>query len=208
AVLDYVWTSWTAWSGPGSRQPEAALDRLTEIYSKPGAFTASIGWYRSGSGTVASSLVETPPSPLGRISVDTRILWPEHDPLFPLAWGDRVTDFFSHADLRTVPGVGHFVPLEASHDFASTIRELSTGRPKTQIGRWDPDGLGSRALPKIAGSHLWPAHCRSDSPAATAGTRMYQPEKNPTIATMITAATAVARARPRKIRTADAMART
>ena len=126
AVRAYLRHFWTHWSGPGYRQPEAALDRLTEIYSKPGAFTASIGWYRSGSGTVASSLVETPPSPLGRISVDTRILWPEHDPLFPLAWGDRVTDFFSHADLRTMPGVGHFVPLEASHDFASAIRELFT----------------------------------------------------------------------------------
>lgn len=126
AVRTYLRHFWTHWSGPGYRQPEAALDRLTEIYSKPGAFTASIGWYRSGSGTVASSLVETPPSPHERISVDTRILWPEHDPLFPLAWGDRVTDFFSHADLRTVSRVGHFVPLEAPHDFASAIRELFT----------------------------------------------------------------------------------
>ena len=124
AVRQYLRHFWAHWAGPGYRQPEGALDRLADIYSRRGAFTASIGWYRAGSGTVASSLVERTPNPLERISVDTRILWPEHDPLFPLAWGDRLTDFFSRAAMRTVSGIGHFVPVEAPHDFASAIREL------------------------------------------------------------------------------------
>ena len=124
AVRQYLRHFWAHWAGPGYRQPEGALDRLADIYSRSGAFTASIGWYRAGSGTVASSLVERTPTPLERISVDTRILWPEHDPLFPLAWGDRLTDFFSRAVMRTVSGIGHFVPVEAPHDFASAIREL------------------------------------------------------------------------------------
>lgn len=126
AVRAYLGHFWSHWSGPGYRQPEADLDRLVEIYSKPGAFTASIGWYRAGSGTVASSLVETPPDPGDRISVDTIVLWPEHDPLFPQAWGDRIDEFFSRADLRALPGVGHFVPLEAPQAFASAIRDVLT----------------------------------------------------------------------------------
>jgi len=124
AVRSYLRHFWAHWSGPRYRQPEAALNRLAEIYSRPGAFTSSIGWYRAGSGTVASSLVETPPNPRERIAVDTRVLWPEHDPLFPPAWGDRLTDFFSRIAVRPVSGVGHFVPVEAPDDFAAAIREV------------------------------------------------------------------------------------
>src|SRR5207249_10216553 len=116
AVRAYLGHFWSHWSGPGYRQPEGDLDRLTGMYSKPGAFTASIGWYRAGSGTVAGSLVETTPDPRDRISVDTTVLWPEHDPLFPQAWGDRIDDFFGRAKLRTLSGVGHFVPVEAPGD--------------------------------------------------------------------------------------------
>jgi pimeloyl-ACP methyl ester carboxylesterase len=124
AVRAYLAHFWAHWSGPAYRQPEADLDRLAEIYSKPGAFAASIGWYRAGSGTVASSLVETTPDPRDRISVDATVLWPEHDPLFPQAWGDRLDDFFSRAGLRALSGVGHFVPLEAPDEFATAIREV------------------------------------------------------------------------------------
>ena len=128
AVRAYLRHFWSHWSGPTYRQPEAELERLAEIYSRPGAFAASIGWYRAGSGTVASSLVETTPDPRDRISVDTTVLWPEYDPLFPQAWGDRLHDFFSRASLRTLSGVGHFVPIEAPHDFASAILDVLASR--------------------------------------------------------------------------------
>lgn len=124
AVRAYLGHFWSHWSGPGYYQPEAELDRLTEIYSEPGAFTASIGWYRAGSGTVASSLAETLPEPTDRIPIETTVLWPDHDPLFPPAWGDRLNAFFSRAELRSLSGVGHFVPVEAPHEFATAIREV------------------------------------------------------------------------------------
>ena len=73
---------WTHWSGPAFTPSEARLDHLTDRYGAPGAFTASIGWYRAGSGTVASALGEIPP-PAARIDVPTTVLWPELDPLLP-----------------------------------------------------------------------------------------------------------------------------
>jgi len=121
AVRAYLRHFWSHWSGPGYEQPEADLDRLVEVYGPPGAFTASIGWYRAGSGTVASSLAETTPDPRDRMSVPVRVLWPEHDPLFPPEWGNRLDDFFSAATVQQVPGVGHFVPVEAPHMFAAAI---------------------------------------------------------------------------------------
>jgi pimeloyl-ACP methyl ester carboxylesterase len=126
AVREYLRHFWAHWSGPGYVQPETELDRLTAVYGAPGAFTASIGWYRAGSGTVARALAEHPPAPEDRIAVPTTVLWPEHDPLFPPAWSDRIVEFFSAATLSALPDSGHFSPLEAPDSFAAAIRDALT----------------------------------------------------------------------------------
>ena len=121
AVRHYLRHFWSHWSGPGFELAQADLERLVESYAEPGAFVASIGWYRAGSGTVASSLAEISaprPEPIG---VPTRVLWPEHDPLFPRAWGDRLGDHFARVSI-TALHCGHFSPLEAPGDFATAIR--------------------------------------------------------------------------------------
>jgi pimeloyl-ACP methyl ester carboxylesterase len=123
AVRAYLGYIWEHWSGPGYRQAGADLDRLTACYGTPGAFVASIGWYRAGSGTVARSLAERPPAADDRIAVPITVLWPEHDPLFPAAWSDRIGEFFSAATLSSLPGAGHFSPLEAPARFAGAIRD-------------------------------------------------------------------------------------
>jgi pimeloyl-ACP methyl ester carboxylesterase len=123
AVRAYLEHFWTHWSGPGWSPPAEMLDHLTALYARPGAFTASIAWYRAGAGTVAVSVAERAPAPDDRIAVPTTVLWPEHDPLFPPAWADRVEEFFAGADVRPLAGVGHFSPLEAPEAFAAAIRE-------------------------------------------------------------------------------------
>jgi pimeloyl-ACP methyl ester carboxylesterase len=128
AVREYLWHFWTHWSGPGFVPVPADLDHLAEVYGAPGAFVASIGWYRAGAGAVARALAERPPPPDQRISPPTTLLWPEHDPLFPADWGDRVDEFFSAATLRWLPGVGHFVPREAPAEFAAALLAASTDR--------------------------------------------------------------------------------
>jgi pimeloyl-ACP methyl ester carboxylesterase len=118
AVRSYLRHFWTHWSGPGF-EPE--LERLVEVYSAPGAFTASIQWYRAGAGSVAVSAAETAPPSYDRIAVPTVVLWPEFDPLFPRAWSDRLDDFFSDVRLRLVDGVGHYAPLEYPEILAEEI---------------------------------------------------------------------------------------
>jgi pimeloyl-ACP methyl ester carboxylesterase len=109
AVRDYLFHFWSHWSGPGF-QPD--LDHLVSVYSPPGAFTASIAWYRAGAGSVAASAVEQAPAADERIDVPTTVLWPEFDPLFPREWSDRLDEFFSDVRLEFVDRVGHFAPLE------------------------------------------------------------------------------------------------
>jgi pimeloyl-ACP methyl ester carboxylesterase len=122
AVRAYLQHFWTHWSGPSYTPADDDLDRLAETYARPGAFTASIGWYRQGPGILARGLAEQPPAPEDRLPVPTQVLWPAHDPLFPSAWGDRLGEFFADVTVTPLPDSGHFVPLEAPDAFASAIR--------------------------------------------------------------------------------------
>ena len=122
AVRVYLRHFWDHWSGPGFELGDADLGRLVERYARPGAFTASLGWYRSGSGTVARSLAETVPEE--RIAPPAHVLWPEHDPLFPRAWGDRLEEFFADVRVTDLPRAGHFSPLEAPEAWAGAIRAV------------------------------------------------------------------------------------
>jgi pimeloyl-ACP methyl ester carboxylesterase len=54
------------------------------------------------------------------------VRWPEHDPLFPVAWRDRLSEFFSDIEVQPVPRAGHFVPREAPDAFASAVRDTRT----------------------------------------------------------------------------------
>lgn len=47
AVREYLRHFWSHWSGPNFALSEDDLDRLVADYALPGAFTASIAWYRA-----------------------------------------------------------------------------------------------------------------------------------------------------------------
>jgi pimeloyl-ACP methyl ester carboxylesterase len=122
ALRDYLRHFWSHWSGPSFTLDDRRLDHLVSVYGAPGAFTASIAWYRAGAGSVAMSVREEPPAREDRIALPATVLWPEHDPLFPPAWADRVHEFFGAAVLTFVDGVGHFAPVEFPGEFASAVR--------------------------------------------------------------------------------------
>jgi pimeloyl-ACP methyl ester carboxylesterase len=61
--------------------------------------------------------------------VPTTVLWPEHDPVFPRAWSDRLDDFFANVRLQHVDGVGHFTPLECPRDFAAALAAAAGTSP-------------------------------------------------------------------------------
>jgi pimeloyl-ACP methyl ester carboxylesterase len=121
AVRAYLRHFWSHWSGPAYEPDEEHLDHLVSVYAPPGAFTASIAWYRAGAGSVAASLAEKAPAPGDRVAVPTTVLWPEYDPLFPREWSDRIGEFFADARLTWLDGAGHFSPLEAPGEFAAAV---------------------------------------------------------------------------------------
>lgn len=125
AVRSYLRHFWDHWSGPGFTVDEAALDHLVSVYSPPGAFTASVQWYRAGSSSTTMA-TQTPPAREDRIATPTVVLWPEHDPLFPIEWSDRIGEYFAHARLRPVAGAGHFAPLEFPGVIAEEVLAFQT----------------------------------------------------------------------------------
>ena len=128
AVPHYLRHFWSHWSGPGFDLTDDHLDHLVSVYAEPGAFTASIGWYRAGAGAIARSVAERAPRPADRIRVPT-VLWPEHDPLFPPEWSDRLDDFFANIRVQHVDGVGHFTPLECPRRFAAALAAAAGTSP-------------------------------------------------------------------------------
>jgi pimeloyl-ACP methyl ester carboxylesterase len=125
AVRDYLRHFWSHWSGPGYEPADGDLDHLVSVYGAPGAFTASIAWYRAGAGSVAAALAEQVPRE--KIAAPAAVLWPEHDPLFPREWSDRVGEFFAAARVTWLEGAGHFSPLEAPEAFAAAITAALSG---------------------------------------------------------------------------------
>jgi pimeloyl-ACP methyl ester carboxylesterase len=50
------------------------------------------------------------------------IAWGELDPVILAAWADRLAETFLDHELSLLPGVGHFVPIEAPEQTIETIR--------------------------------------------------------------------------------------
>ena len=71
AVRAYLRQFWSHWSGPSYVVDEAQLDHLVEVYSAPGAFAASIAWYRTTSSPVPAYVAETTPKAEDRIGTLT-----------------------------------------------------------------------------------------------------------------------------------------
>ena len=68
------------------------------------------------------------PTPL-RLAQQTVVLWGEADPVAPSAWADRLPEFFLNLTVRLLPGVGHFVPVEAPDDAIGAIRAALAATP-------------------------------------------------------------------------------
>jgi pimeloyl-ACP methyl ester carboxylesterase len=128
AVRSYLQHFWSHWSGPGYEPTSQRLDHLVSVYGQPGAFAASIAWYRAGAGSVSASLAERAPEPDQRIAAPTTVLWPEYDPLFPREWSDRIGEFFAAATLTWLDDVGHFSPVEAPDAYAAAITAALASR--------------------------------------------------------------------------------
>jgi pimeloyl-ACP methyl ester carboxylesterase len=91
-----------------------------DTYARPGAVKGSIAYYRArAAGRQTPAAGASRPTQIGQPTV---IAWGEADPVVPATWSDRLDDTFPEHELSLLPGIGHFVPLEAPVQTIETIR--------------------------------------------------------------------------------------
>ncbi|MDE8349368.1 MAG: alpha/beta hydrolase [Acidocella sp.] len=105
----------------GCQNKQAFDDNFADFVDNmlvPGNLQGGFNWYVSNARAV--------PPPTQPIDIPTRILWPGADPVFPLAWMDRLGAFFSNLQLSVFEGVGHFPHQEQPDAAALAVREFFT----------------------------------------------------------------------------------
>ncbi|HEY2703263.1 MAG TPA: alpha/beta hydrolase [Candidatus Dormibacteraeota bacterium] len=126
SVETYLRHFYRHWTGRQEAVREAELAAIVDVYAVPGALDASLNWYRSGAGTLETArhaAAEPAPAP-PPLPHPTEVLWGEADPLFPPDWAEGLDRTLGAHRLRVLPGVGHFIPLEAPGALVDAVRSL------------------------------------------------------------------------------------
>ena len=102
--------------GHWSHDPHAFdddLDAWVDNFMKPGNLQGGFNWYVAAhQARLAVMRGEVPKVQRTPITVPTRVLWGESDPILKHEWSDRIGEFFTDATVSTLPEVGHFVHYE------------------------------------------------------------------------------------------------
>lgn len=100
----------TYWSHRKGWVTEDELAHYVEAYSQPGALRGGFGYYRAFE-RFRTAQGEIPPAQLA-VRVPTLVLWGEADPILPIAWADRLPEYFPDLTFKPVPECGHFLMRE------------------------------------------------------------------------------------------------
>ena len=95
------------WSHNKDVWTDEDVDAYTEAFSQPGALRGGFNCYRAAFRTAGR-----PPDGDLKVHAPTLVLWAEKDPILPVAWSDKLGDFFTDLTFRRVPDTGHFVMRE------------------------------------------------------------------------------------------------
>ena len=101
----------THWSYRKEWVTEGELRHYVDAYSQPGALRGGFNYYRARERTRTTEGDLSPETLL--VPQPTLVLWGEADPILPVAWSDRLPEYFPRLTLKRVPAVGHFLMREA-----------------------------------------------------------------------------------------------
>jgi pimeloyl-ACP methyl ester carboxylesterase len=120
-----------------SRVPEERLRSYAENFAKPGAARAALAYYRTAiRGAMTPWGMRTLRNGARRIRAPFLLLWGEEDVALERELTYGMERYFEHPpQVRYLPGVGHFVPLEAPEVVAESLREFLGGEAPTVEAR-------------------------------------------------------------------------
>lgn len=103
----------------GSHNKHAFDDNFADFVDNmaaTGNLQGGFNWYIS-----TARATQPPTTP---ITIPTRILWPAHDAVFPVAWMDRLGEFFSDLTASINQDAGHFPHQEKPVESAAAIADF------------------------------------------------------------------------------------
>jgi pimeloyl-ACP methyl ester carboxylesterase len=95
------------WSHNKDLWTDDEVAEYVEAFSQPGALRGGFNCYRAAFRT--GWMAQTQDL---KIYVPTLVLWGDSDAVLPLAWSDKLGDFFPDLTFRQVPQAGHFMMRE------------------------------------------------------------------------------------------------
>jgi pimeloyl-ACP methyl ester carboxylesterase len=133
-VREYLAHFYDHWCGRKEAVREREFEAIVNTYARPGAVKASIAYYRARAEARRTQAGTLPGDT--RIRHPTVIAWGELDPVILAAWADRLSETFLDHELSLLPGVGHFVPVEAPEQTIGAIgRTLAFARERERPSR-------------------------------------------------------------------------
>ena len=117
----------THWSGKKDWVMERELDHWVDAYSQPGALRGGFAYYKAFE-RVRTTQGDAPAGTL-RVEVPTLVLWGDADAILPVAWADRLPEYFATLTLKRIAGVGHFMMREAPDLVVDEVGAFLRGGP-------------------------------------------------------------------------------
>jgi pimeloyl-ACP methyl ester carboxylesterase len=121
AFIDKLWRDWS----PGWDYPRERIDGVKATFRSPGTVSAALGYYRSFSRVWKGGLDGYKRSRelvIRRFNVPGLVLAGEQDGCMGLPFYETAVDCFeAPARFETIPGAGHFLPMEATDAVADAI---------------------------------------------------------------------------------------
>lgn len=108
------------WMGHQAALHPQEFEAIVDMYAHPDAVRASLAYYQARAGTRLRDVTADPATL--RLSQPTVVLWGEADPVARASFADRLPEYFPNVSVRLLPGVGHFVPIEAPQEALAAIR--------------------------------------------------------------------------------------
>ncbi|MDB5402008.1 MAG: alpha/beta hydrolase [Rhodopila sp.] len=86
---------------------DATIEAFVVNFQRPGNVAGGFAHYRAVAAQRRAEAGESPPPPQP-IALPTCVRWTECDPTLPVAWADRLGEFFPDVDFAPFPDAGHF----------------------------------------------------------------------------------------------------
>ncbi len=110
------------WSYDKDLWTDAEIAEYVEAFSQPGAIRGGFNCYRAAFRTMGQGQPGDP-----KIYAPTLVLWGDSDAVLPIAWSDKLGDFFPNLTFRKVENAGHFLMREKPDLVNQAVTEFVLG---------------------------------------------------------------------------------